>query len=170
MPQDDGLPDAYELSSSGDYNGLPLYTLGARSNQIDLFIHVAPMRLESGNEDEGMMLQKAALDKVVSAFAAVGITLHFDVGTTGLYDGASTTSSGEYNLYSSIDGGYDHRVDYNDAITLNDGTDGDGYPSTVPSGASSGNYVFVNQLKKSNNYRSEKDYAFHYLVFWLFSE
>ena len=108
----DGIPDEYELPGT-TYLGLPLYDWGARPQVTDLFIHVSTM--DYSGTDSGMLLQKDALDNVVSVFAENNIAIHFDVGTTGLYNGTTAVDPGEYNL-----SGEDHTVPYALSIFLDD--------------------------------------------------
>lgn len=71
----DGIPDSAEVSGGG-YNGLNLYAMGARTGKRDLFIEVDSMT----SSDAGLNPQREALDKVVAAFAAKNIAVHFDAG------------------------------------------------------------------------------------------
>ena len=105
----DGIPDSCEVSGS-TFAGLPLYDWGASTGQRDIFIHIDYMN----SADPACTPREEALDKVVAAFLAQGIHIHFDVGT--LYtdynlDGASHQvpfaqavgigiQAGKANLYS----------------------------------------------------------------------
>ena len=72
----DGIPDSCEVAAS-TFAGLPLYDWGARTGQKDVFIHVDYM----SSSDPACTPRQAALDNVVAAFAARGISIHFDAGT-----------------------------------------------------------------------------------------
>ena len=72
----DGIPDSCEVFGS-TFAGLPLYDWGARTGQKDIFIHVDYML----SADPACTPRRAALDNVVAAFAAKGISIHFDAGT-----------------------------------------------------------------------------------------
>ena len=166
VPQDDGLPDAYEVSGK-TYYGMDLYGMGARADQVDLFVHVLTMDLSS-ESDEGMKLQKAALDKVVAAFLNVGIHVHFDVGTVNcLYDGADLVSDfSDYNLGSTVS----HIVTEYDPDTK--------YAISLSSDVNSGNddvFLFVDDLRENDTYFPDnsttidgaavnRNYAFYLMV------
>lgn len=150
VPQDDGLPDAYEATGM-TYNGLNLFDdYGCTPGQIDLLLHIAPMHLEGGNEDPGMMLQKAALDKVVAAFASKGITLHIDVGSNGLYDGSAEIGGRDDTSYNYS--GADHRVPFTNSINLS---------SSVSSAAAYVDTYFNN----TSYFPAARKYAFYFMVF-----
>ena len=110
----DGIPDVAELPNT-KFEDMPLYDWGARPAQRDLFIHVATMDIKvvEGDTDGGLLLQKDALDKIVAAFAAQNIALHFDVGRHGLYEGYTESSSETYNLSDR-----DNQVPYASSIHL----------------------------------------------------
>ncbi|MCA9837037.1 MAG: lamin tail domain-containing protein [Trueperaceae bacterium] len=72
----DGIPDSAEIPG-GSFAGLPLYEMGARLGQKDIFVEIDHME----SSDEGILPRREALDKIVAAFAKQGIGLHFDVGT-----------------------------------------------------------------------------------------
>ncbi len=148
----DGIPDEYEVEG-GYFMGFPVYAWGARPEVTDLFIHVSTMNVvgTSAETDAGMLLQKAALDKVVAAFAKENIAIHFDVGTTGLYNGYTPIDSGVYNL-----SGVNHQVPYNNAITLQQSLVSD--TNDIP------DYVFVDQYKTAY-FPSERNALFYYLTF-----
>ena len=86
---DDGIPDSAEVAG-GTYAGLDLFAMGARTAQPDIFVEVDYMNIA----DTGVVPQRAALDKVVAAFAREDISLHLDAGT--LY--SSSFSPDAYNL------------------------------------------------------------------------
>ncbi|MDC7235961.1 MAG: zinc-dependent metalloprotease family protein [Spirochaetales bacterium] len=118
----DGIPDVAEQPGTSFYN-LPLYDWGARPNQPDLFIHIAPMN--PATEDGGMMLQKKALDRVKAKFLENGIALHFDVGSDGLYEGydeITRRGTDAYNL-----SGRSHMVPYSQYIDIS----GENYSSNL---------------------------------------
>jgi hypothetical protein len=71
----DGIPDQAEVPGGG-YAGLDLYAMGARTNQRDLFVELERM----DSSDPAVVPRRAALDKVVAAFAKRGIAVHFDAG------------------------------------------------------------------------------------------
>lgn len=71
----DGIPDEAE-AEGGRYGALDVYALGARAGQRDLFIEVDYMR----SQDPATTPREEALDKVVTAFKARDITVHFDAG------------------------------------------------------------------------------------------
>lgn len=71
----DGIPDTAEVQG-GTYAGLPLYDWGARTGRRDIFVHIDHM----DSADLGVIPQKASLDKIVAAFAARDLGIHFDVG------------------------------------------------------------------------------------------
>jgi Repeat of unknown function (DUF5648) len=72
----DGIPDSSELPGS-TYAGMDLYSMGARQGVRDIFVEIDHMN----SADPGVIPRTEALQKVVDAFAAKGITLHFDAGT-----------------------------------------------------------------------------------------
>jgi hypothetical protein len=109
----DGIPDVAEISGTSFY-GMPLYDWGARTGQPDIFVHVAPMN--PATTDAGMMLQKKALDKVVAKFDENGISLHFDVGKYGLYEGYNELSNRGYSDYNLS--GTSHVVPYSQYIDI----------------------------------------------------
>ncbi|NLI76072.1 MAG: hypothetical protein GX442_06470 [Candidatus Riflebacteria bacterium] len=98
----DGIPDSCEAPGQ-TYVGLPLYDWGARTNQKDLFIHVAHM----DSTDPGVTPRKEALAKVAAAFAPHGFVLHFDAGT--LYG----STPADYNLDNTS-----HRIPLSTKMTL----------------------------------------------------
>ena len=78
----DRIPDCAE-SPERTFNGMPVYSWGARPNQIDLFIEIDYMdSTDDGNRaiDEGLKPHKKALDKVRAVFASKGYMVHFDTG------------------------------------------------------------------------------------------
>ncbi len=87
----DGIPDCAE-TEGGSYAGMPLYDWGARVGTRDIFIEVDYM----DSDDEGVIPREEALQKVVDAFAAQGIALHFDVGD--LFDGAEGLNPAKMDL------------------------------------------------------------------------
>ncbi len=73
---DDGIPDSAE-AAGGTFAGLDLFAMGARTAQSDIFVEVDYMNIA----DTGVVPQRAALNKVVAAFAKEDISLHLDAGT-----------------------------------------------------------------------------------------
>ena len=152
VPQDDGLPDAYEAEGV-TYYGMNLYSMGARADQVDLFVHVLTMDLDTiESNDEGMKLQKAALDKVVAAFLEEGIHVHFDTGPVNcLYDGDSLITSTEYT-----NSGYD--LGSGCATHVVDEYDGSSKPgislssSTNDSSYDDGKFLFVDELREGETF------------------
>ncbi|MFP8777848.1 hypothetical protein [Hydrogenophaga sp. RWCD_12] len=71
----DGLPDSNEQAGS-TYNGLDLYSMGARTGQRDIFIEVDHM----SSAKAGVIPIQASLQMVKNAFALRGIAVHIDVG------------------------------------------------------------------------------------------
>ena len=140
----DGIPDAAELPNT-KFEDMPLYDWGARPAQRDLFIHIATMEMDvvEGETDGGLLLQKDALDKIVAAFAAQNIALHFDVGRHGLYEGYTESSSETYNLSDR-----DNQVPYAKSIHL---------------ASSYGRDASVEEYK-ALYFPSERNYIFYFLV------
>jgi hypothetical protein len=112
----DGIPDCSEEPGS-TFAGLPLYDWGARKGQKDIFIEIDYMDATNGfaqSADEGITPRKEALQKVVDAFAAQGIAVHFDVGN--LYDSAAGINSANFDL------GGGEEVPFVDAMTFKTAT------------------------------------------------
>ena len=106
----DGIPDSAK-APSGTFAGLPLNAWGAQSGHRDIFIHLAYMVKGSvGATDPGMIPQKAALGKVVAAFLAQNISIHFDVGDLFSSTAGDTAN---YNL-----DGTSHAVPYSGSASL----------------------------------------------------
>jgi len=149
----DGIPDVAEQKDTSFYD-MPLYDWGARPGVPDLFIHIAPM--DPGSDvnypsypDGGMMLQKKALDRVVAAFKAQGIAVHFDVGKTGLYSGYDELTGRDESTYNLS--GKDHSVPYNDSIAL------DTYSGT------NSTFAFVDDLRE-DYLPSKRNQIFYFMV------
>lgn len=104
----DLIPDCNEQSGT-TFAGMPLYDWGARSGQPDIFIEVDYMN----STDEGVIPRQEALQSVVDAFAARGISVHFDVGD--LFDNASGTNPAQMDL------GGGGQVPYAAGITIGSG-------------------------------------------------
>lgn len=102
---EDGIPDSSEVSGS-TFAGLDLYSMGARTNKKDIFIEIDFMNAPS---HKGLIPQKAALDKLVRAFADNGINLHLDVGNFF----SNSFSIENYNL-----GNKRSRVPYAKSVSL----------------------------------------------------
>lgn len=144
----DGIPDIAEEEGTSFY-GMPLNLWGARPGTPDLFVHVAVMEPgidDYGLDDAGMLLQKKALDKVVSAFADQGIALHFDVGEKGLYSEYNEINNRGLNQYNLSN--RDHTVPYNKSIALS---------------GSSSSYTYVDDLKYQY-LPSERYQIFYFMV------
>ncbi|MVN86187.1 hypothetical protein GO986_05360 [Deinococcus sp. HMF7620] len=94
----DGIPDSYETSTSGAYNGLYVYNLGARQNQRDIFVELDWMNSSSAF----IQPQRSGLDKMVAAFSRAGYALHLDVGPAF----SSTFSLANYNMGGGNQVGY----------------------------------------------------------------
>ena len=73
----DGIPDSAEVQG-GTFAGLDLYAMGARTGVKDLFLEIDQM--QKLPLQAGLVVQKAALQKVVQAFARQNIRVRFDVG------------------------------------------------------------------------------------------
>jgi hypothetical protein len=71
----DGIPDSAEVEG-GTFAGIDLYAMGARTNQIDVFIEVDQM----DSTDPGIIVRKEALQKMVDVFALKNVHIHFDAG------------------------------------------------------------------------------------------
>jgi hypothetical protein len=71
----DGIPDSAEVSG-GTFGGIDLYSMGARTNQIDLFIEIDQMN----STDAGVILRKESLQKMADLFATKSIFIHIDAG------------------------------------------------------------------------------------------
>ena len=77
----DGIPDCTETAGA-TYAGMDIYAMGARTGQKDLFIEIDYMDPAGrpGEDVQGMVPQREALEKVRDAFLAQGIHVHFDAG------------------------------------------------------------------------------------------
>jgi len=104
----DGIPSSAKVSG-GTYAGMDLYSMGARAGQKDIFIEVDRM----GSTDPGVIPLQASLQKVVDAFAAKSIHIHFDAGT--LF--SSTFSVANFNLGQTAS-----LVTYEKCVTFNQAT------------------------------------------------
>jgi Lamin Tail Domain len=91
----DGIPDTAKVPG-GTFAGLDLYAMGARAGGRDIFLELHHMANDpaSTSTDVALTPQKAALQKVVDAFAVKGIRFHIDVGS--LY--STTFNPGSFNL------------------------------------------------------------------------
>ena len=77
----DGIPDSAE-QAGGTFAGLDLYAMGARTNQVDIFVEIDRMT----SADPGLIPRQEALQKVTDTFngqtlGGFPIRLHIDVGT-----------------------------------------------------------------------------------------
>lgn len=136
----DGIPDSAELPGS-TYAGLDLYSMGARQGVRDIFVEVDHMN----STDPGVIPRAEALQKVVDAFAAKGIAMHFDAGTQ---------FSATFNLTSFNLGQGNSTVPYEKCVTFNTST-------------CSGN---TSQLRsaydwKLANFDLRRKNIFHYMLF-----
>jgi hypothetical protein len=130
----DGIPDSAEVSG-GTFTGLDLYAMGARVGIRDVFIELDHMN----SSDPGLNPQKAALDKMVTAFASKNIALHIDAGNAF----ALTFDPINYNLGNSKS-----VLPYSLSIGLS---------------ASDGRLSNVYELK-SQNFEFSRNLIFHYMV------
>jgi hypothetical protein len=71
----DGIPDSAEVAG-GQFAGLDLYTMGARTGQRDIFLEIDYM----SSANEAIKPRPETLQKIVAAFAAKGFKLHIDAG------------------------------------------------------------------------------------------
>lgn len=134
----DGVPDSSEIAGT-TFAGLNLYAMGARTGQKDIFIEVDYM----SSSDLGIIPQQAALDKVVAAFAAKNIAVHFDAGS--LFGEAASSA---YNW------GGGNAVAYNKCVGIS--------PVLSTSCDSSGAYL---STYKSGNMDVRRRPFFHYMLF-----
>ena len=104
----DGIPDSAE-TAGGTYAGLDLYAMGARTGQRNIFIEVDSMN----SADPGVIPRSEALQKVVDAFSAKGIAVHFDAGTAF----SASFSRVSFNL-----GQGNSLVDYEPCVTFDQTT------------------------------------------------
>jgi hypothetical protein len=80
---DYGIPDTAKVSG-GTYGGLDLYAMGARAGRRDIFVEIDHMPGFTGGVCYPSHVPRAeALQKVVKAFAAKNIAIHFDTGNLG---------------------------------------------------------------------------------------
>jgi hypothetical protein len=91
----DGIPDSAKVPG-GTFAGLDLYAMGARAGGRDIFIELHHMADDpkASEPDIALTPQKAALQRVVDAFAAKGIRFHIDIGS--LY--SPTFNPASFNL------------------------------------------------------------------------
>ncbi len=130
----DGIPDSAEVSG-GTFAGLDLYAMGAQVGIRDIFIELDHM----DSSDPGLNPQKAALDKVVAAFAIKNIALHFDAGNAF----AASFDPINYNLGN------------NQSVLP--------YALSIGLSASDGRLSNVYELK-SQNFDFSRNLIFHYMV------
>lgn len=104
----DGIPDSAEVPG-GTFAGLDLYAMGARTGQLDIFIEVDRMT----SADAGVIPRSESLQKVVDAFAAQSIAVHFDAGSAF----SSSFSTTSFNL-----GQGSNVVPYEQCVTLDQTT------------------------------------------------
>lgn len=135
----DGIPDSAE-SSGGTYAGIDLYSMGARVNQKDIFIELDAM----SSTDPGVIPRSESLQKVVDAFSAQSISVHFDAGNSF----SSSFSVASFNL-----GQGSNIVPYESCVTLDQ--------STCSSNTSSRRSIYD---WKSDNMDLRRRNIFHYLL------
>jgi uncharacterized protein YjdB len=104
----DGIPDSAEVSG-GTFAGIDLYSMGARTNQKDIFIEVDYMN----STDLGIIPRLDALQMVVNQFATKNISIHFDTGTQF----SSSFSTANFNL-----GQGSNVVPYEPCVTMDQNT------------------------------------------------
>ena len=104
----DGVPDSAEVSG-GTFAGIDLYSMGARTNQKDIFIELDAMN----STDPGVIPRSESLQMIVNAFSAQGISVHFDAGNTF----SSSFSVANFNL-----GQGNNKVPYEPCVTLDQTT------------------------------------------------
>ena len=107
----DGLPDCSERPGT-TYAGIDIYSLGAREAQRDIFIELDYM----ASADEGITPRLEALEKVVDAFSAKDIAIHFDAGD--LFDPAPGINLTKFDL------GGGNEVPFNVAVGFDPSTAG----------------------------------------------
>lgn len=104
----DGIPDSAE-TAGGTFAGLDLYAMGARTGQRNIFIELDRM----SSADPGVIPRSESLQKVVDAFSAKGIAVHFDAGTT--FSASFSRASFNLGQGSSV-------VSYEPCVTFNQTT------------------------------------------------
>lgn len=134
----DGIPDTAK-QPGGTYAGMNLYALGARGGRRDIFVEVDYMK----GSDPALLPRREALQKVVEAFAARNIGLHFDSG--------SLHGEGIDRAHFNLGGG--NQVDFAPCIEL----------ATSGSGARQGCTSFYDY--KSRNFDVRRNLVFHYALF-----
>jgi len=106
----DGIPDSAEVAG-GTYAGIDYYAMGARVAQPDIFIQIDHMK----STDQGILPAKESMQKVVDAFKARNIAVHFDSGT--LYSHAFNPAL--FNLGGSRIS-KNNKVDYHQCLGMGD--------------------------------------------------
>jgi hypothetical protein len=76
----DGIPDSAEVAG-GTFAGIDYYAMGARVGQPDIFVQIDHMK----SSDQGILPAKESMQKVVDAFKARNIAMHFDSGALYSY-------------------------------------------------------------------------------------
>lgn len=112
----DGIPDCSEQEGS-TFAGLDLYAMGARVNQVDVFIEVDYMDATANGTqsiDLGLIPQREALQKIVDAFALKNISVHFDVGD--LYDLSAGIDAADFDLGGGNEVPFASNMSYNDLV------------------------------------------------------
>jgi hypothetical protein len=104
----DGIPDSAEVSG-GTFAGIDLYAMGSRTSQKDIFIELDRMNTAV----VGIIPRQEAIQKVVDAFSANSVSVHFDAGDA--FVGSFSTAN--FNLGQSAS-----LVPYEICITLDQTT------------------------------------------------
>lgn len=110
---DDGIPDSAE-QLGGTFAGMDVYAMGARTNQIDVFVEIDRMT----SSDPGLLPRQEALQKVTDTFSArtlrgLPVRIHFDVGNQF----SSSFNPAQFNL-----GQTEPVVPYERCISVDDPT------------------------------------------------
>lgn len=134
----DGIPDSAK-AQGGTYAGMDLYAMGARPGRRDIFVEVDYMQ----GADPALAPRREAMQKLVDAFAAKNIAVHFDTGP--LYSPAFDPAL--FNL----DGG--NPVNFAACVEL----------ATSAAGAADGCTSFYDY--KSANFDLRRNLVFHYALF-----
>lgn len=106
----DGIPDSAEVAGS-TFAGVDYYAMGARVNQPDIFIQIDHMK----SNDKGILPAKESMQKVVDAFKARNIAVHFDSGALYSYD----FNPALFNLGGSRIS-KNNEVDYHQCLSIGD--------------------------------------------------
>ncbi len=142
----DGIPDSAE-QSGGTFAGLDLFAMGARTNQVDIFVEIDRM----ASTDPGLLPRQEALQKVTDTFNAQSlggfpIRLHLDAGNQF----SASFNPTLFNL-----GQTDGVLPYERCISIDD-------PSTCSANNSSRTWIHAWKTEFSDLRRRP---IFHYVVF-----